>query len=167
MIPGQIISKDCERLWFLSVYHKVENTSTFCLEARTGFFRLSMKGNLMFIYCELLGKCWFPYYKHALTLATLQYKFFLLVCKQESENNFNVWLGWILCFFHSIFLAMTQNFYSCFTRKDLTNLPFMWLWSMIWCKITPKNKAYKTLKVWSKVCFLLLLCIRVLSICHT
>ena len=37
-------------------YRKVVNTSPSCLEAHAGFFRLSMKGNLMLIYCDPLGK---------------------------------------------------------------------------------------------------------------
>ena len=37
------------------------------------------KGNLIFIYCDFLGKSWFPYYKHTLILATLPYIFFFTI----------------------------------------------------------------------------------------
>ena len=40
----------------------------------------------MFIYCDLLGKRWFPYYKHTLILAVLQY-FTVLIMK----NSTAVW----------------------------------------------------------------------------
>ena len=37
-------------------YHKVESTSMSHLEAHAGFFRLSIKVKLIFIYCDLFGK---------------------------------------------------------------------------------------------------------------
>ena len=50
---------------------KVANTSTFCLEANPSFYRLFMR-NFMFIYSDLLGESWFPYYKHALIMSVTQ-----------------------------------------------------------------------------------------------
>ena len=43
------------------------------------------KGNLMVIYCERLGKSWFPYYKHKLILATLRY-----IWNKKSKSYSNV-----------------------------------------------------------------------------
>jgi hypothetical protein len=48
------------------MYCKVASTNPSCLESHAGFFGLSMKKNLMFIYCDLFTKSWFRYHKHAL-----------------------------------------------------------------------------------------------------
>ena len=70
-------------------YRKVVSTSPSRLEAHTGFFRLSMKENLMFIYCDLLGKNRFPYHKHALIFRTLRY---LKLLQQLSRDlNYGTW----------------------------------------------------------------------------
>ena len=53
---------------------------------------------MMFIYCDLLVKSWFPYYKHALILATSSYsqniKFFFLNIFNEATFLFSILHGW-------------------------------------------------------------------------
>ena len=58
--------------WTTFINCKVASTNSSCLKPHASFFRLSMNINLMFIYCEFLGKSWFPYHKHLLILATVQ-----------------------------------------------------------------------------------------------
>ena len=36
-------------------------------------FSIPMDVKLMYIYCDILGKSWYPYYKHALIFSTLRY----------------------------------------------------------------------------------------------
>ena len=63
-------------LYWVHSHRKVTNTSLSCLQAHARFFRLSMNGKFdFFFYGDLFGKSWFPYYKHALILATLWYNF--------------------------------------------------------------------------------------------
>ena len=47
------------------------------------FWDCLWRGNLMLTHCDLLGKSWFPYYKHMLILATLQY----LIKVQAKETS--------------------------------------------------------------------------------
>ena len=55
----QIVTKWAFDMSF--TYQKVACSNLFCLEAHAGFFILSMKGNLMFFYCDLFRKSSFPF----------------------------------------------------------------------------------------------------------
>ena len=93
----------------ISHWPKVANRSTSCLLATLDCF---WRGNLMFIYCDLLGKSWFSDYKHALIL---------LICTYcISANSFRlfsilcwIWKLWKIQIVDAnfIFLPNKLNFY--------------------------------------------------------
>ena len=59
------------------------------LEVHAGFSDCLWSGNLKFIYCDLFGKSWFPYYKHALILATLRYMVTSLLLQLRLKTHYN------------------------------------------------------------------------------
>ena len=75
----KMIPVDCKSASSPIIHCKVTGTSQPHLEPHVGFFRLSSKRKLMFKYCDLFWKSWFPN-KHLLILANLVFQLLRTPC---------------------------------------------------------------------------------------
>ena len=103
-------------------FHSEINWLTFrhlILKHMTAYSDCLWRGNVFLIYCDLLWKSWFPYYKHALILLTLRY-IFSIQMKESSFIVSNV-LHMLIYRSKNIRCLGFQDYFSLYCPKSCPN----------------------------------------------